>query len=1026
MANTKVNDFLFTAGQNNGIETAVLPMPQLISVGNLRMRKASRWGKRFGHTALPTANLGTGTGAIRSMGGGKGGSLTCFAVVDDQCSLYNQTAAAFIAPPAVTASLARVAGAASGWLPDTSFFPVPQQSLKNQTTTPCATCYAFGYLWTAIQYTEPASADKKLRLVATDPSDQTVVRVDDFSATTAAFGGNAYPKLNLVGSTLMLTYTLGLAAGATNLKGRSLTGIGATWSAESTLAASPGAIIYDASTYSATGLAVAIVGALGSLVSLLTTAFAVSATQAIADVSGNPLTEISVVGSSSVAAGEIYVGYACAATPSAKVRVFTANLAGTVGTATLSAIAKKPLLALLQAGGVRAVYNSTVTAGTPGFFWFRDVTTAATAAGNQFTQFAAYPIANPFAIGSSVYLWTKTETATLSYATLLRLPDPASISGGAGVISCPLEMSVQDYLVSSGQGITELDLRGVPTIARLGTTASYVVPVPTLYAGASTIAAGHDFRILQAKHYTDSANSRSVQALYADSSAFLPMGALTRVDDRGAIESGFVHAPLVYTAVPAVGAGALTPLSDYYYTAIYKSRNSNGRFEESAPTTPVKVTMGAGQNQNTVTAVSLGISARANTAIEIYRTLSNGQTFYLVGVVDSTFGFVTFLDQLSDTAIATQQALYTQVGQTLPNALPPPSRFGCVGGGRLFLGGQMRPDVIQASKLIFGDQSPSFCDSDAFRIVLPAACTGLAWMDVLCVFTSEGIYIASGDGPTDDGVGDFGTLTRMPYELGCIEPRSVVVVDDGCFFQTARGLYLLPRGFGAPVPAGDNVQGTFAPSAFPVITGAAVLTKNSEQTVHWTCATTDSINGARVIYDLAHKVWSTDSVAVAGGIGAGGVAQWSGGEVVAFHGNISAALPLALTNGVFADNAVAIQTNVSTGDLRPFGVLSEGAITKVQLLAELRSACTLNIFAGSEWSAANMSRVFALAGGDYGIGEVTVTDIEVGNAPQRDGVRLKIQFSEISTGEGLAFIAMALEHEQGEGLKRASPLSRVT
>jgi hypothetical protein len=222
--------------------------------------------------------------------------------------------------------------------------------------------------------------------------------------------------------------------------------------------------------------------------------------------------------------------------------------------------------------------------------------------------------------------------------------------------------------------------------------------------------------------------------------------------------------------------------------------------------------MGGAQTSNLLAITTLAVTARPSVQVEIYRTLANGQTFYLNRVIDSDItaagGRVTYTDLLSDATQASQQALYTQVGQTLPNAFPPASRFGCVGGQRLFLGGLVRSDLVQASKLIFGDQSPTFCDSDAFRIVLPAACTGLAWMDVLVMFTAEGIYIASGDGPTDDGLGDFGNLTRMPYELGCIEPRSVKVIDDGCFFQTSRGLYLLPRGFGAPVPAGDNVMET--------------------------------------------------------------------------------------------------------------------------------------------------------------------------------------------------------------------------
>lgn len=1008
MAGTKVENILLTAGQNEGIDVSVLPAPQFSSANNMRLRKGSRWGKRFGHTALPTANLGSGTGLIRSIGGGKGGALTCFALVDDKCSVYNQTAGAFVV------GTGPKAGAASGWLPDTSYFPVPPLSLQYQTTTPSAIIYAFGYLWTVIEFINPAAtADRMLRIVATDPGDQTVARIDDFTASTATFGGNRYPKLLMVGTTLVLTYALNIAGAVVNIIGRSLTGIGAAWSAENVLGAGVGAV-YDASGYSGLFFSVAI-AAPASSVQLFGSTFAAGPAQAIADVSGNPLTEISVVGSSAVAGGEIYVGYACAATPASKVRVFTANLAGTVGTASVSiTAARRPLLAL-QPGGVVAVFQQSVTA-TVGSFAFRTVSAAA-ALGGSVAQNSFYPISMPFTVGAQTYIWAKTETGGASYATLLRLVNS---------LYCTIELSSQDYIVDSGFGATATDSRGLPVPVQIGTTAAYAVPVPTLYSTVSSLAAlgfsyGHDFRVLQVKHYSDSANRRSVPAIYADSSSFLPMGALTRVDDRGAVEEGFIHAPTIGTITPAAGAGALTPSSDYYYTAIYKSRNSNGRFEVSAPATPVKITMGVGQNQNTVNILSLGLTARSNTAIEVYRTLSNGQTFYLAATLDSGTGFIAILDQLADSLLQTQSALYTQVGQTLPNAFPPPARFGCVGGQRLFLGGQIRPDVVQASKLIFGDQSPSFADSDAFRIVLPAPCTGIAWMDTLCMFTAEGIYIASGDGPDDSGVGDFGNLTRMPYELGCIEPRSIITVDDGTFFQTARGLYLLPRGFGAPVPAGDNVQNTLA--NLPVITGCVALTKASEQSVHWTCSDTSGVGGgARIVYDLAHKAWNIDTISLAE-CGAG---NWSANEVALFHATVASPLPLLVTSSGFDDASLPISMTFSTGQLRPFGVLSEGSIIKFQILAELRAACTMGINTFTEWGGNSTSRVFALAGGDYTIGQLTVTDVELGPTSAREAVRVQAQISETSTTEGLAFIAVSLEHEQGEGLKRASPLSRVT
>jgi hypothetical protein len=225
MAGTDIADNLLTAGQNEGVERSVLPMPQLAGVVNARLRKQSRWGKRYGHASLSTTNLGTGTNSPRCIGGASNGG---FAIVDDQCNGYNETTSTFVSPsfvmPATLATNPRIPGAVSGWLPDTSFFPVPARSFQRQKTTPCASCYAIGYLWTAIQYENPFnSTDQMIRVVATDPVDQTLVFVQEFTSATATFGGIFYPRLITCGSTVVLTYMYATAAATYRIMARNLT-----------------------------------------------------------------------------------------------------------------------------------------------------------------------------------------------------------------------------------------------------------------------------------------------------------------------------------------------------------------------------------------------------------------------------------------------------------------------------------------------------------------------------------------------------------------------------------------------------------------------------------------------------------------------------------------------------------------------------------------------------------------------------------------------------------------------------------
>lgn len=1023
----KVENTILANGQNEGIERSVLPVGTLQSLQNVRMRKTARLGKRYGHTALATGNLGAGTGRYRAAGG----SLESgFVIVDDTAYNYSRANSNFVVPSAKVAttvfagSTIQQPGAVSGWLPRTAYQPAPAIGRQLQTVTPCFQLLALGALWSVVQMTHPTGGtDGYIRVVATDPTDQTLIAVFDFSAATAGFGGLTYPKLVLAGNTLVLTYIYTPAGGAT-MMGRTLTTIAGGFSAETAITG-VGILSYDIYPYNSTNfLFVITYGGNALTFGLLTTAFVQSGITTFAK--ANPITASSIVGSPTT---PVYIGYGIAAITTTELRVYASPGGALTGTVTISnTSASRPLLCPVASGGARCVHSATVAGATSApAFSYLDISSAAVATLN-YIQPAAYPISMPFSTSNgNIYVWAVTGQTDRG-ATLLKLPTPFNgvfVLGNFIITTLPIELSVQDLLVTTNA----IDLLGLPQPILI-TDADYVTLIPSAVGDQSGgIDTGHIFRAVQATHFTCAAVNRSVRPNYADSVSFVALGALTRIDDYGPNEVGFIHKPAIGTLTPAAG-GAMTSSADYYYTAIYRVQNSAGRYEVSAPCTPVKVTMGAADTRVTVPYLPLCISGRLSkysATIEIYRTLANGQTFYLDQVIsplNTSGAFLTVSDVRSDASIQTQKVLYTQVGQTLANAFPPASRFSCVGGQRMFLGGLIRPDVVQASKLIFGDQSPSFCDGDAFKIVLPAPCTGIAWMDVLVMFTAEGIYIASGDGPDDSGTGDFGTLTRLPYELGCIEPRSVIVIGDGLFFQTSRGLYMLPRGFGTPIPAGDAVQDTL--QSFPIITGCGTLTKATEQNVYWSCAEATGTTSVRVVYDLAHKVWIVDTINVVDTGSVQGIGQWLNGELLLYRTTVSNVNGLLATNSSYDDAGQPVSVLLATGDLRPFGVLSEGVITKFQVLAELRSACQLQMSVVTEKGSGGPTRTFALAGGDYSVGQVTVTDVELSASETRQAMRLALQLAESSTNEGLAFIAYAIEHEQGDGLKRVGPLSRIT
>lgn len=1049
MSGTNITDAVLSGGQNEGIERSVLPLPNLAYVQNARQRKAGRWGKRYGTAALPSTNvsgvtLGNGTGNARTIGNG-------FVVIDDQCAVFARASGAWadprlLCPPNTTSPACanpRVPGAVSGWLPDNSFWPVPSISRQSQQLTPCAQVYAQGYLWTAIQFIDPSNVfDSIIRVVATDATDQTVFLVQDFIAGTAAQGGNIYPKLLACGNTVILTYVSRPLNAAAFVAARRFTG-GTAFGAETSVVAygAPGNV-YDASGFSSTKF----------LLAVATTAFFVDSTS-LATGASQAGPAIAPVGLSIIGATGTPVYMVTSSAGATRVSVFNTTLTATVGTVIVDAAEPATYTAyaaLLPGGGVRVSYGYFTDAGAvPRHFSWRDVTAAATlVSGLIGRQYRFQPISRPFTVGTQVYQWVTNPDAAsgFGYATLLRLPalsEYPTLTGTTNYLSCPIEMSPNDFLIRSTKptifivgsssiwlaGLAE-QANGLPAVAQIGTSASYAFVAPTLPGVPDPeVPFFSDYRVIQASHYTDIASARSVVPAVVDGCTILPGAALTRIDQRGAVESGFVLRPAIFPPITKSGAGGLlSPSVTYQYTAVYKSSSENGQIELSAPADPASIVMGPGDSETFVPFLLEQVSARASVQMEVYRTLGNGTIFYLVDTIDggaATGQSITYNDQLSDVVISKHQVLYTQVGQTLPNTFPPPCSIATAGGNRVFLGGLLRPDVIHCSKLIEGDQSPSWADSDSFRIVMPAPVMGIAWMDNLLVFTTEGVYSVSGDGPDDSGNGEFSNPVRLPFTLGCIEPRSVVTVDEGTFFQTSRGLYMVPRGFGSPIPAGDTVLDALA--QYPVITGVAALIKTKEQTVRWSCMETVFFSGQQIVYDLVHKCWSIDAVTdppfTSNFTGLVSIGGWLGGETaMATSGGTFMA-----SNSTFADSGHPIAMQLRTGDIRPFGNMSEGVLSKVNLMGELRALCTLNTTKATEWGTSPASpRVFAAAAGDAQPGQITYVETELGNTELRDAASLNIQWDESSTTEAFAFIAIAIEHEQSEGLKRVSALARGT
>lgn len=283
-------------------------------------------------------------------------------------------------------------------------------------------------------------------------------------------------------------------------------------------------------------------------------------------------------------------------------------------------------------------------------------------------------------------------------------------------------------------------------------------------------------------------------------------GIVSSYDGAEVVEHGFLLYPELISISATSGGGT------FQYCAIWQWTDACGQIFQSAPSRVTSVPSGTG----TATLVygTLFLSSKTNVTLRIFRTTSNGTIFQEVTnigtplIVDPTVPTISFTDSIPDSVLQSRQILYT-VGGELQNDPPPSSQTIFPTKDRLLVAGGDDNDVVTYTKEYVKGIGPAFSLAFQRRIsILPGPITALAAMDdYIIVFKNPGIFYWSGTGPSPAGTNDDFTNTEMlTPELGCISHRSIVYTQDGIYFQSAKGIYLLTRGLEI-VPVGLAAQG---------------------------------------------------------------------------------------------------------------------------------------------------------------------------------------------------------------------------
>ncbi len=360
-------------------------------------------------------------------------------------------------------------------------------------------------------------------------------------------------------------------------------------------------------------------------------------------------------------------------------------------------------------------------------------------------------------------------------------------------------------------------------------------------------------------------------AAYAQELA-LTGGATQLYDGRGVFESNFWTRPIAISG-GVIGSGGGTSAGTYQFCAVFAYVDAAGNVERSAPSVVQSVVVTtAGQtifftiDSLPVTAKNVSAASSQNATIEIYRTIVNGTIFYydlstpmaplLATGRTATYGITS---STSDAVLQANPQLYSQPGnpgEELVHQSPPGLTGLIVHADRLVGIGDDGVTLWYSSQYISGAlpwwQSQTVLTVDAGGRVRALG----SMLGFLFLFQRDAIWVIQGSGPPPNGgTGqEFTPPALLASDVGCIDPRSVVLTPAGIFFQSARGIYLVDTSNNVSF-IGETVQVTTA--ANPVI--SSVVLDDAIGRVYWSLLPSEgSATGKRLVFDYVRGIWSTD------------------------------------------------------------------------------------------------------------------------------------------------------------------------
>lgn len=348
---------------------------------------------------------------------------------------------------------------------------------------------------------------------------------------------------------------------------------------------------------------------------------------------------------------------------------------------------------------------------------------------------------------------------------------------------------------------------------------------------------GTDPLALGANRFT--AGTRAVNGALLNQKLYLGNGVHQNVRfDGSTVKQVMPSQPTAPTATASSTAPTFS--GQYKYKVTYTSADGVNSTPSDASNT-VNLT-----NQSVSLTIPVGTSAENIASRKIWRTLTSGTTYYLVGTVTGNIT-TTFADNTEDADVDLTNELETG------NVRFPPCQYMVNHQERLCGIGNTTEDDGPTTLFISNFQEPELCplvvpldevDDPNQGIRIPIASSGTAigsFGNVLLVWTKSACYRLTGDNPNNWSFDKW-------LDVGCVSHRTVRQYRNMLFWLGPDGVYLA-EGWGNVQRISDAIQDDFLDSIF------SSFNQNSHAYLFDQKYFITSISGPCYYFDLRFRTW---------------------------------------------------------------------------------------------------------------------------------------------------------------------------